>query len=121
MKYHYSLKIETKSPEISQKLNSIFQVEGSPIKTEWEYATIENEDDPYHDFIALFSNMIIENRDDLLRLGIKEDDISVWMLYEYENQCNMEFHPEQLGKLAKAGVTFCISCWENDESKIKKN
>ena len=48
----------------------------------------------------------------LAELGIKRDDVSVWMLYAYQNQCNLELAPTQLELLVREGLHLCISCYE---------
>ncbi len=48
----------------------------------------------------------------LAELDIKRDDVSIWMLYAYQNQCNLELTPTQLELLGKEGIHLCISCYE---------
>lgn len=31
---------------------------------------------------------------------------------EYDDQCNMEFHPQELKKLSDNEIVLCISCWQ---------
>ena len=38
--------------------------------------------------------------------------ISLWVLYEYEEQCNLEFTVHELTTLAINKVSLCISCWQ---------
>ncbi len=33
-------------------------------------------------------------------------------MYEYEQQCNMEFKPKIMKQIGNLGVVLCISCWE---------
>lgn len=47
-------------------------------------------------------------------LGI--DKITMWGLYEYEAQCNMEFNPKETLIIGKNNINFCISCWEKEKS-----
>ena len=43
-------------------------------------------------------------------------NISIWCLYEYDEQCNMEFQPNELKRLGDAGITLCISCWRRGDN-----
>jgi hypothetical protein len=77
----------------------------------WNYR-IDESSELFDEAITHFLNLIEKNKHELSELGIKNDDITVWYLYEYEQQCNMEFGPEMLKKMGDLGITFCISCWE---------
>jgi hypothetical protein len=48
----------------------------------------------------------------LKEIGVERKDISIWMLYAYDGQCNMEFAPEDMYALGKEGIALCISCWD---------
>lgn len=50
----------------------------------------------------------------LKEIGIDRDMISVWYLYKYDEQCNMEFSPERMKRLGDNGITLCISCWSSE-------
>lgn len=41
--------------------------------------------------------------------------ISIWRYYEYDEQCNFEFSPQELKRMGDNGITFCISCWDTGE------
>ena len=47
-------------------------------------------------------------------IGISREDISIWVLYEYEGQCNMEYDPVSMKKIGENGIVLCISCWEKE-------
>ena len=67
------------------------------------------------DFLALcieYSMTKIKQAAKGLIPGISREDISIWVLYEYEGQCNMEYDPESMKKLGESGILLCISCWE---------
>ena len=103
-----------KSLEKFNLISSIFGVR--PVKSEkeaystWIYEVEENEN--YFDFINIFIDMIELKSSELQNLNIKREDISLWMLYEYDQQCNMEFDPERLKRIAANKITLCISCWK---------
>jgi hypothetical protein len=64
-------------------------------------------------FIQLFLGIFENKYDRLLEIGITIYDISVWMLYEYDEQCNMEFNPNQMKRMGENGITLCISCYSS--------
>ena len=68
----------------------------------------------YRDYISEFIKLLEGKYDALEKIGITRDMISIWYLYEYDQQCNMEFSPETMKKLADNGITLCISCWTNN-------
>jgi hypothetical protein len=54
----------------------------------------------------------------LVQHGFDFDEVSIWYLYEYSGQCNMEFEPQDLKRLGNLGVRLCISCWEGEKEKF---
>jgi hypothetical protein len=56
----------------------------------------------------------MQNIEKIHALGISNDDLSIWYLYEYDEQCNMEFHPRQLKKFGELDIVLCISCWQGE-------
>lgn len=82
---------------------------------DWRYEVVENEDDPNFDFINIFCDMLENKYEKLAELGIPKDDILFWYIYEYDQQCNMEFEPAEMKRLGDNGISLCVSCWESDE------
>lgn len=80
----------------------------------WNYQVESHEDDSYFDFINKFLNILEPKFEKLASIGITKQEISIWHLYEYDQQCNMEFHAQELKRLGEFGITLCISCWEKD-------
>ena len=78
----------------------------------WIYTKEVNETEPYFDFINEFMDLVEPNLSKLQELGIHRSDISIWKLYGYDQQCNMEFDPQRMKRLGDNGITLCISCWE---------
>ena len=79
----------------------------------WTHTVILNGQDPYFDFINNFLDILENKYEKLEDLGIQRNDISVWLFYEYDSQCNMEFDPLRLKRLGDNGITLCISCWDS--------
>ena len=78
----------------------------------WWQMVIEEDAAGYIKALPHFLDLIELHTDKLRRIGISPDMITIWYLYAYENQCNMEFDPEFTLRLGKLGITLCISCWE---------
>jgi hypothetical protein len=57
-------------------------------------------------------DVLEKHYEDLESIGVTRDAMSVWMLYEYNQQCNIEFNPKDMKRLGDNGITLCISCWE---------
>ena len=90
----------------------------------WELQLIEKEEDEYIPFIDYFLSILEGKYNQLEEIGITRDDISVWMIYEYDGQCNMEFSPKDMYNLGKEGITFCVSCYDihyYDTDYLKKS
>ena len=79
---------------------------------DWALELREGPDDPSVRFIEEFMALIADKFEPLENVGVHREDITVWLLYEYEGQCNMEFLPEHLRMLGEAGISLCVSCWE---------
>lgn len=113
-KYIYWLKISCPSEEHVEKASSLLGVKpNKELGHIWCFEVEQKEDDEYFDFVKNYLDMLEGKYDQLESIGISRDDISVWMLYKYEGQCNMEFLPKDLKRLGDNGIALCISCWES--------
>lgn len=110
MKYFFSLRIESTS-EQAPKITDILGVEPNYPRVTWGYKLIVK-DDGYTNFIDCFLGILEGKYDRLQDIGVTREEISIWMIYEYEGQCNMEFSPIDMKKLGDSGITFCVSCYE---------
>jgi len=77
----------------------------------------EDDEAPYFDFINVFLDALEPKIDELLKLGVTKDDITFWLLYEYDQQCGMEFHPQEMKRLGESGIVLCIDCWQTKDEK----
>ena len=77
----------------------------------WMYMVTETENDPNFDFINNFLDILEPKFADLEKLGVTRDKILFWMLYEYDQQCGMEFHPQEIIRLGQSGIHLNIDCW----------
>lgn len=81
---------------------------------DWELELVEVESDPPIDFVDVFLNILNKNCYHLNEVGIQKKDMSIWIYYEYDQQCNMEFLPDQMKRLGENGIVLCISCWKSE-------
>ena len=73
--------------------------DNSKVPDTWKHEVVQSENDPYFDFINVFVNHLETNRAQLHELGIRNENVSLWLVYEYDGQCNMEFDPVRLSEL----------------------
>jgi hypothetical protein len=83
----------------------------------WSYMVDQQDNEPYYDFINNFLDKLDIKFVELTRLGVTREDISFWLLYEYEQQCGLEFNPLQMKRLGDAGITHCIDCWQASKAR----
>ena len=90
--------------KINQKENFAYAV--------WSYDVEVNDENISYDFINNFLDILEPKFEELEKIQITKSDITFWFLYEYHQQCNMEFNPKELKRLGENEITLCISCWE---------
>ncbi|MDD3144648.1 MAG: hypothetical protein PHV23_00895 [Candidatus Gracilibacteria bacterium] len=78
----------------------------------FEFEVEEKENEKYFNYIDFFLNILEDKYDLLEKIGINRNDITIWRLYRYNNQCNMEWNPKDLKRLGDSGISLCVSCWE---------
>lgn len=108
----YNLRISCSSNGQIDKISSLLNVK--PTKetgNTWCLEIEELENDEYFDFINHFLDILDGKYEQLKVIEISKEDISLWFLYEYEGQCNMEFPPNNLKRLGDNGISLCVSCW----------
>lgn len=111
MKYIYCLRIDCVKIE-PVAVSAILGVDCTKcIGRVWNYEIIEDEQDSHVDFVGKLLSIIDGKFKKLQEVGVDLGSISLWMYYEYDQQCNMEFSPSDLKRIGDSGLTFCISCW----------
>lgn len=108
MKY-YKLEIESEN-NINEICNCTFFKQ---IGKFWIYEITEDETTGYVDF---FIEFIKRNKEKLEMNGITSDDISVWLLYEYDRQCLFCISAKNMKLLSEENIVLCFSCWEKDST-----
>ena len=93
------------------KIDEILGVSKNNVEIGWELI-IEETSILFNQALNYFTELIESNLGSLRSAGISSEMVSVWYMYEYEQQCNMEFHPDIMKKLGDLDIVLCISCWE---------
>ncbi|MDZ8070037.1 MAG: hypothetical protein RMY64_31260 [Nostoc sp. DedQUE08] len=121
MKYTYILRIDCGNHKI-KIVNDILGVDttSNSNNSYWEQTLIEEALDPPVNFVDDFLNILEGKYQKLSIIGVNKDDITVWMYYEYDEQCNMSFSPEVMKRLGDNEITLCISCWEANSKNISQ-
>ena len=110
----YKLSLFSNSEIDYNEITKILKVQPTEISNAtWELEKIENYDDSYFDYVGFFYDILIENLDNLRLLEIPAENIQIHLDFFYDGQCNLEYHKEDLEKLAKLGAAFTISCYDN--------
>lgn len=78
----------------------------------WTYAVNVGDEDKYYDFINKFLDILEPKFTELEKIGVTKDNITFWLLYEYDQQCGMEFHPQEMKRLGDSKIVLCIDCWQ---------
>jgi hypothetical protein len=113
MNSEYILRINA-DKEKYNTLSSLLEVMPTSTKVYWELS-INESSNLFTKAINYYLELIENNFEKLNQIGIKKEDLSIWYLYEYEEQCNMEFQPDELMRLGNNGISLCISCWKKYE------
>jgi hypothetical protein len=123
MKYH-RLHIHTDgTQETYDALTTLLHLQPMPLEINdrsqdpygvWTYGVDTNEDDPYFDFIHVFLDALDPVMDQLQQLGIEKEAITFWLIYEYDQQCAMEFHPSEMARIGSSGIVLCIDCLQKN-------
>jgi hypothetical protein len=111
MKYIYSLRIDT-DIAYREKINIILNKDCNYLDICWGLEIVEEEEHEYFDFINYFLDLLEKKYLRLEQIGVFREHISIWMIYEYNNQCNIQFIPKDLKRLGENGVSLCVSCYE---------
>lgn len=112
MSSYYSLRIYA-ADETFELINQLLGVK-THTNSFWELQFTQNENDKYYNYFDYFLSVLDGKYDQLEMIGVNRDDISFWLLYEYDGQCNLEFNPTDMQRMGKEGITLCISCWEGN-------
>ena len=117
---YYRLDIRTEN-DISKynAISSLLQLSPRKLNLEdnlqyavWSYEVLVKDEDNSYDFINNFLDILEPKFGELEKKQIIRSDITFWFLYEYDQQCNMEFNPKEMKRLGENEITLCISCWE---------
>lgn len=111
MRHFWSLKIDCDA-SLKNAITTILGVDHNMEFVGWGLEEIIREEGPYVDYIEYFLDLLEGNYDKLALLGVERNDISIWLLYEYDEQCNMEFLSHNLKRMGENEIGLCVSCWQ---------
>jgi hypothetical protein len=115
MEYKYILRIAGAEPaEVTRVLGRA----PSDDVGHWNLVLKEGPEDVPTPFLDVFFEVLDGHIESLERMGVSRDDITVWLLYEYDEQCNLEFSAADMKRLGDAGISLCISCWRGPEKSL---
>ena len=109
--YIYRLQILSSKSYSEEQLNNVIGVSSNFPHAEWGIEIIQSGEN-FSEILVYFLSLLEGKYEKLESIGISRENISIWILYEYEGQCNMEYDPESMKKLGESGILLCISCWE---------
>lgn len=110
MSYYYSLRVATEEANY-KNVSDVLEIDLKDYSLGWVYE-LEVGDEESEGIIFNFINLIELKKKELVAIGINDDQISVWIVYEYSGQCDLEFSPLLLKKIGDNGISLCISCYE---------
>jgi len=112
MKY-YSINITTNTIGTYQKVTKLLNVVPMDETIDfsmWNYQVVVNDEEERFDFVNVFIDLVEPNFERLKTLGIEKDDIIIGLVYEYDEQCSMEFNSQEMKRLGESGISFNIDC-----------
>ena len=115
IKQTYWLQIPCDDPVIP-KIESLF---GQPSTSRYKHYEIEGvieygenyNYDAYVNYIMLFCSIVKQHKEELIKIGVNLNDITIWQINHYDSQCNLEYSPEDMKAMGELGITFCVSCY----------
>lgn len=113
----YSIQIDS---ILKDELNEIFKIRSDDRSKFWIY----NVDfDSYfkkykkNNILEYLISLLENNIKNIAKLGIVSSDITVWIVYEYDDQCNFEFIPNDMKRLGQLNISLCVSCYQYDKNQ----
>lgn len=110
--YFYEIRILNTSCIQIDQIDRILGVKSSYRTGMWRYELTGLPDDCQDLVIDQFLALINGKYNQLESIGISRDSITFWLLFEYDQECNLEFNPKELEKIGKEGIALCVSCWK---------
>lgn len=110
-KISYQLRIDMEE-QYYEIVTSVLELKSFDYSKGWSYEIIKEERENDFNIIEHFLKILDGKYIKLKDLGIESNDITIWLIYGYNNQCNLEFNPRTLEKMGSNGITLCISCYE---------
>lgn len=82
-------------------------------ETNWNYLLTNIKKNKRVNTLEVFYNLLVNKFEELeSKLGIEKSDISIWLVIEYDGECNIVLEKEELKYLSDLGINFCISIYK---------
>ena len=98
--YIYRLQILSSKSYSEEQLNNVIGVSSNFPHADWGIEIIQS-DENFSGILVYFLSLLEGKYERLESIGISREDISIWVLYEYEGQCNMEYDPVSMKKIGE--------------------
>lgn len=85
----------------------------------WWYQLCQGEGELHIDFSKVFEALLKPKMGELRKLGLTSNDMLIWIVYEYFEQCSMSFDSLELQRLGNLKIPLNIDCYE--VNKLAKN
>ncbi len=95
---------------VTPEKHSKNRLDKSDIPSTWFYQIEVDEEIECFDFVNNFLGLIEPNIESLSKLGIKTENMLIWLVYEYTEQCSLSFNSQELKRLGQSGISFNIDC-----------
>ena len=103
--YIYRLQILSSKSYSEEQLNNVIGVSSNFPHADWGIEIIQS-DENFSGILVYFLSLLEGKYEKLESIGISREDISIWVLYEYEGQCNMEYDPVSMKKIGEKRVNY---------------
>jgi hypothetical protein len=111
MKDTYKLKINCDKSQIKDLEKLLEKPSTNSENLFWEWC-IDDDLKPT-DAFDKYLNLLDGKYDDLKKISIDRESISIWRYYTYDQECSLEISPETMVRIGQQGIVLCISCWQD--------
>lgn len=108
----YELRIHT-DESYYDDVSSILDLYPQNLSSGWSIRISFDEGRSFAKTANHFLDQLESKYSQLSYINVYPEDITIWIIYGFINQCNMEFDPATLERLGNHKIKLCISCYQN--------
>lgn len=105
--------------------NAVGELLGCEVKEDLIYSPVvdysKTEEFKFYSELVWLLDLIEPHQKELCTMGINLNESTIWMIYEYFAQCNMEFDSDVLERIGKLGLKLCVSCYEDSDLSVRES